>query len=71
MGMDQVKAGNVKNILPNWQKKIKNNKLLEKIKGARFPLGIIPIMYTVIIHPLHNQKLRLLMQNYQSFFKKV
>ena len=42
MGMNQVKAGNVKNILPNWQKITKNNKLLEKIKGARFPLGITP-----------------------------
>ena len=40
--MNQFKAGNVKNKLPNWQKITKNNELLEKIKGAKIPLSRIP-----------------------------
>ena len=41
--MNQFKAGNVKNKLPNWQKKTKNNELLEKIEGAKICLNRIPI----------------------------
>ena len=40
--MNHVKAGNVKNKLPNWQKITKNNELLEKITGAKIPLSRIP-----------------------------
>ena len=37
-----MKAGNVKNNLPNWQKITKNKKLLEKMKGTKIPLNRIP-----------------------------
>ena len=40
--MNQFKAGNVKNKLPNWYKITKNNEFLEKIKGAKIPLSRIP-----------------------------
>ena len=40
--MNQFKAGNVKNKLPNFQKITKNKELLEKIKGAKIPLNRIP-----------------------------
>ena len=33
--INQFKAGNVKNKLPNWQKITKNKELLEKIKGVK------------------------------------
>ena len=40
--MNQFKAGNVKNKLPNWKKITKKNELLEKIKSAKIPLSRIP-----------------------------
>ena len=40
--MNQFKAGNVKNKLPNFQEITKNKELLEKIKGAKIPLNRIP-----------------------------
>ena len=42
MEINQFKAGNVKNKLPNWQKITKNKELLEKIKGTKIPLNRIP-----------------------------
>ena len=39
--INQVKAGNVKNKLPNWQKITKYNELLEKTKGVKIPLSRI------------------------------
>ena len=40
--INQFKAGNVKNKLPNCQKITKNKELLEKIKGTKFLLSRIP-----------------------------
>ena len=69
--MNQLKAGNVKDKLPNWQKITKNKEILEKIKGAKIPLSRIPRKVYHHNPPfLHTQKLRLLMQKSQSFFKK-
>ena len=68
--MNQFKAGNFKNKLPNWQKITKNKELFGKIKGAKILLNRIPRKFIVIMHPLHKQKLRLWMQKSQSFFKR-
>ena len=40
--MNQVKADNVKNKLPNWPKITKNNELLEKINDTKIPFSRIP-----------------------------
>ena len=40
--MNQVKADNVKNKLPNWAKITKNNELLEKINNTKIPFSRIP-----------------------------
>ena len=40
--INQFKAGNIKNKLPNFQKITKNNELLEKIKGVKILLSRIP-----------------------------
>ena len=40
--INQFKAGNIKNKLPNFQEITKNNELLQKIKGAKIFLSRIP-----------------------------
>ena len=69
--MNQFKARNVENKLPNWQKITKNKEILEKIKSAKIPLSRIPRkVYSHNPLFLHTQKLRLLMQKSQIFLKK-
>ena len=44
---------------------------LKKIKGAKIPFILeYQENCTVIIHPLHKEKLRLLFKKFQSFLKK-